>query len=232
MMRVDAALRLRLEHTIIGLEALGDAVHGERAARVRHIDAVRPIAFHELRLRRQRVGRAHMAHHQEAQDIHAEFARGLDMLLRDVGLGAMGCDANRPHAHAIGSLQIVDRADARQEQRRQLRMGQHLGDRADPVPVGMGPEAVVEARAREPVAMRDLDRVDLSLIERLRDRLHMIEAILMADRMHAVPERHVLNVEFALRFEAAHQATLLRPRSTMRSAVFSAAEVMMSRLPA
>jgi hypothetical protein len=55
---------------------------------------------------------------------------------------------------------------------------------------------------------------------------------LMADRMHAVPERHVLNVEFALRFEAAHQATLLRPRSTMRSAVFSAAEVMMSRLPA
>ncbi len=65
-------------------------------------------------------------------------------------------------------------------------MGHHVGDRLDPLPVGVAAEAVVEARAVEAVAMRHLDRVDLRLVERTRDRLHMVDAILVADGVHAV----------------------------------------------
>src|SRR3546814_15744189 len=65
-------------------------------------------------------------------------------------------------------------------------MLKHLGDRADPVPVGVRPEPIVEARSLQAVAMRDLDRIDLRLIERPGDRLNMIEAVLVADRVHPV----------------------------------------------
>ena len=43
--------------------------------------------------------------------------------------------------------------------------------------------------------MCDLDRIDLSLVERLRDRLDVIDAILMADCVHPVAQSDVLNVE-------------------------------------
>ena len=33
---------------------------------------------------------------------------GLDMLLRDIRLGAMGGDAHRAHAHLVGVLEVMD----------------------------------------------------------------------------------------------------------------------------
>src|SRR3546814_9604333 len=83
-----------------------------------------------------------------------------------------------------------------------------------------------------PVAMRYLDSIDLGLIKGFRDLANMIETILMADRMHAVAQRHVLDIEFGSGGEAGHSAALRARSSTRRSAVLSAADVMMSRLPA
>ena len=39
-----------------------------------------------------------MGHHQKADRIHAKVARGFDMLLGDIGFGAMGRDAHRARA--------------------------------------------------------------------------------------------------------------------------------------
>ena len=80
--------------------------------------------------------------------------------------------------------------------------------------------------------MSDLNGVNLGLIKRLGNRLDVIEAVLMADRVHSIAKRDVLDVELGcLRIES-HAATLPRIRSAIFSAVLSAAEVMMSRLPA
>jgi hypothetical protein len=115
-----------------------------------------------------------MAHHQEAGDIHAEIARRLDMLPRDIRFGAMRRDTDRPDAHSLRPAQILDGSDARQEQRRDDGRFDGLADRFDPCPVGAGTETVIEAGAGEAVAMRDLDRIDAGLVQRAGDGAHMI----------------------------------------------------------
>jgi DNA-binding transcriptional LysR family regulator len=57
----------------------------------------------------------------------------------------------------------VHGADAGQEQRRHLRAFDDTGDGLDPLQVGVRAEAVVEAAALQPVAMRDFDRVNDTL---------------------------------------------------------------------
>ena len=80
--------------------------------------------------------------------------------------------------------------------------------------------------------MRHLDGIHLGAIQRAGNRLHMIEAILVADGVHPVAQGDVLNVEFLASGIEAHAAAPSVMRSAIFSAVFSAAEVMMSRLPA
>src|SRR3546814_4576211 len=92
-----------------------------------------------------------MAHHQESRDVHAKAPCRLDMLLRHIGLGAMRRDAHRAHAKIIGALEIMDGADAGEQQGGEHAMLKHLGDRADPVPVGVRPELIVEARSLQAV---------------------------------------------------------------------------------
>jgi hypothetical protein len=46
--------------------------------------------------------------------------RAADVLLGDIGLGAVGGHADRVHAQSVRHLQVVDRADAGQQQRRDL----------------------------------------------------------------------------------------------------------------
>ncbi len=76
-----------------------------------HVDAVRAIALHQLGLLRPaRPAIDHVAHHQEARHVHAEIACAADMLLGDVGLGAMGGDthgARRPARRRGFSSSIV-----------------------------------------------------------------------------------------------------------------------------
>jgi hypothetical protein len=149
------------------------------------------------------------------------------MLPGDIRLGAMRRDTNRPDAHSVRTAQIADRPDARQKQRRNGCRFDNLADGFDPCPVGAGAEAIVEARSGKPVAMRNLDGVHPCIVQRAGNGAHMVERISMADRMHAVAQRHVLNVELAGRL---HAATC--HFSAIASAVRSAADVMMSRFPA
>ena len=86
-------------------------------------------------------------------------------------------------------------------------------------------------------ALGDLDRIDLGLVERTRNRLHMVEAVLVANRVHAIAQRHVLDIELLRlgiverRLEG-HAEAPAPMRRAIFSAVFKAAEVMMSRLRA
>ena len=88
--------------------------------------------------------------------------------------------------------------------------------------------------AGKTVAVRNFDRIDLGVVQRLADRFDVIETVLMADGVHAVAQCDVLDVDL-LFFVDCHdqilQAVAMR-RSMTRSAVRNAADVMMSRLPA
>ena len=78
---------------------------------------MRAVGLHQLGLRGQLGGLGHVAHHQEAGDVHAQLAGGGDVLRGDVGLGAVGGDPHRAHAERVRALEVVDRADAGQQQR-------------------------------------------------------------------------------------------------------------------
>ncbi|MNT32269.1 hypothetical protein D3C72_1681420 [compost metagenome] len=145
MVGVHPALRFGLQDPIIGRQACGVLIHRHRAPAVGDIDAVRAIGLHQLGLLRQGVRLGHVAHHQEAGHVHAQGAGGLDMLPGDIGLGAVGGDAHRAHAQIIGALQVMHGPDAGQQQGGEHAVLQHLGHRADPLPVSVGAEAVVEA---------------------------------------------------------------------------------------
>ena len=92
---VDADLGVRVEDVAVGAHPVADAVHGQPAAGVGDVDAVRAVGLHQLGLLGELVGGGHVAHHQEPGDVHAEFAGGGDVLGGDVGLGAVGGDPHR-----------------------------------------------------------------------------------------------------------------------------------------
>ena len=78
--------------------------------------------------------------------------------------------------------------------------------------------------------MRDFNATDAGLVERAGDLPDLIQRIAVADGMHAIAQCGVLNVNLAVWIHIHDQAAFLS--CTRRSAVASAAEVMMSRLPA
>jgi hypothetical protein len=196
MVGMHAGLRFRLEHVLEGAEALAHVVHAERAARVHHVAHSGAVALHQLGLLGQALRRGQVAHHQETDRFHAQVARVLDVLARDVGFGAMGRHPDDARAGIVGRFQVVHGADAGQEQGGDLCVLHHAGHRLDPLEVGMGAEAVVEAAALQAVAVGDLDRIDLRFVEGARDLLGLFDAVLVADRMAAVAQRHVRNIDF------------------------------------
>jgi hypothetical protein len=141
----------------------------ERAARIDDVAAGRAVAFHQLGLLGERLRRRHVAHHEEADRFHAQVTRVFDVLPRDIGLGAMRRHTHDARACLVGRLQVMDGADAGQQQRGDLGVLDDAGDRFDPFDVRVGAEAVVEAAALEAVAMRDLDGVDHGFVEYLGD---------------------------------------------------------------
>ena len=117
------------------------------------------------------------------------------MLLRNVGFGRVRGDAYRLRAGGMRRVQIFDRADARQQQHGHFR-ALHAANRGlEPFKVAMRAEPVVEARSGETVAVGDFDGIDAGTVECGRDDFHLSHGILVTDRMHAVAQRHVLNVE-------------------------------------
>ena len=230
VMGVHAGLRFRLEYVVHRLETVGHAVEQQGARGIGDIDAVRAVILHQLGLFGEALGLVHMGQHQQTGDIHAEIARDLDMLLGNIGFGAMGRDPHRTGPRLIGVLQVFHRADTGQQQDGEDGIIDNFGRRLDPFEIGLGAKAVIERSAGQPVAMGDFDAADAGLVERAGDLPDLVERIAVADGMHAVAQRGVLNVNLAVRVHIHDQAAFLS--STRRSAVASAAEVMMSRLPA
>ena len=87
--------------------------------------------------------------------------------------------------------------------------------------------------------MGDLDRVHARLVECGGNSAHLINAVHVANRVHAVAQRYVLNIKLVpagnlkLCHSAsfAHDAAAAMRRSAKSSPVALAAAVMMSRLP-
>src|SRR5690606_37030839 len=100
--------------------------------------------------------------------------------------------------------------------------------------VGMRAEPVIEAASTQPVSMRDLDGIHARLVQRPGNGAHVIQPVPVKNRMHPVPQCHILDVDLGLGWiEARLHVPNLRWRCrTICSAVASAADVMMSRLPA
>ena len=94
VVRMDADLRFWLQHGTVRLHSVADVIHEESTAGVRDVDAMRTSLLHDESLLGQSFWIVHVAHHQEAGDVHTEIACLADVLDRDVGLGAMGCDAD------------------------------------------------------------------------------------------------------------------------------------------
>ncbi|MCY1447973.1 hypothetical protein D9M71_646170 [compost metagenome] len=169
-----------------------------------------------------------MAHHQEAHGVHAQLAGVFDVLPGHVRLGAVGGDAHHPRAGLVGVLQVVHGADARQQQGGDLRVADFAGHRLDVLQVGVAAEAVVEAGTLQTVAVGDFDGVHPCLVQGAGDGAHVIQLVLVADGVAAIAQGHVGDVELL----AVHAASPWFIACAIRSAVASAAEVMMSRLPA
>ncbi|MCY1298924.1 hypothetical protein D9M70_484330 [compost metagenome] len=195
MVGVDAGVGGRVERILQRAEALAHVLHAQRAAGVHHVDAGGAIALHQLGLLGQALRGLHVAHHQEADGVHAQLAGVFDVLLGHVRLGAVGGHPDDARAGVVGGLEVVHRADAGQQQGGDLGMGQHVVDRLDPLQVGVRAEAVVERRALQAVAVGDFDGVDPGRIQRTGDGTHVVEAVLVADRMAAVAQGDVGDVE-------------------------------------
>ena len=150
-------------------------------------------------------GAGHVGHHQEAGDVHAELAGGGDVLGGDVGLGAVGGDADRADAEVVGALQVVDGADAGQQQGGEPGVLQHRCGGLDPLPVGVGAGPVVDRAAGEAVAVGDLDRVDAGGVEGGDDALDVVWGDAVADGVHAVAQGDVLDED-----RGAHRLASLR----------------------
>src|SRR5690606_34996551 len=123
--------------------------------------------------------------------VHAKFTRILDMLFRNIRLGAMRSDAHNARSGIVGSAQIVHRTHARQQKSRDLGMADSLGHRLDPLKVGMCTKTVVEARARQTIAVRYLDGIDTGFVKCLGDLTYVVQAVLMSDSVAAVAQRTV-----------------------------------------
>ena len=229
---MHADFRLGLQRRAERLHPLGVLGRQQRAGGVGHIDAFGAVALHQLGLFDQLLDRSHMRHHQKADRVHAERARRLDMLLRDVGLGAVCRDAHAAGAGLVGVPEVVHGADPRQKKHGDDGVLTLFCDGRDPLAVIVRAEAVVEGRAGDAVAVADLDRVDMCAVERASDVADRFQMVLVTDRVHAVAQRDVLDVELRRVLAGHHAASFGNCFAAQRSAVVRAAEVMMSRLPA
>ncbi|MNE55858.1 hypothetical protein D3C80_1507230 [compost metagenome] len=133
-----------------------------------------------------------MAHHQEADGVDAHLGGHADVLLGDVGLGAVGGDADGRHAAVHRHLQVVDRADARQQQGGHLGLLELRDHRAEVFLVAVRREAVVDRTTAQAVAVGDLDQRHAGGVEALGHGDHLLEADLVALGVHAVAQAHVV----------------------------------------
>ncbi len=197
MVRVHARLRCRIERILECAEALGNIPHIQGATGIHYIDALCPVAFHELPLLGKALRRRHVAHHQEAHRVHPKRPRVLDMLSRDIRFGAVGCHSHHARPRVIRFAQVMQCADAGDEQCRHLRTLHSACHRGDPLVVGMRPEAIVEAGSSEAVTVCYFDAVHPCIVQGLCDCHCICQRVLMTYCVHAVPERDVRDIDFS-----------------------------------
>ena len=110
------------------------------------------------------------------------------------------CSGWRPAPRAAparcASLRLSHGADAGQQQRCDLR-ARRAGHGLDPFQVGVCAESVDAARTGQSVAVGDLDRIDSGGVQGACDRVHLLDAVLVADRVHAVAQGDVADVDVA-----------------------------------
>ncbi len=210
----------------------------QRAGRVDHVHALRARVNHDPGLPGQLSGPDPVAEHQEPDGLHAEVAGGGEMLHGDVGLGAVRGDPGHRRPGVPGMPQVVGRAEAGQQQHRDPRAARLLHRRGDQAELVLGREAVVERRAAEPVAVRDLDDLHVRLVQRVHHRADLPLGELVRERVRPVAQRRVGQPDPlraaapGARFQAAGHGALTGRPAASSSPTRAAAAVMMSRLPA
>ncbi len=122
-----------------GLHVVGQHVAG----RVGDVDAVGAVAFHQPGLLDQPFGAVHVRHHQEADGVQPSLRAATMCCSRHVGLGAMRGHADGVHAQFVRHLQVVDRADAGQQQGRDLALLQQRDHGAEILLIAVRRKAVV-----------------------------------------------------------------------------------------
>ena len=149
-----------------------------------------------------------MRHHQKADRVESELARERDVLLGDVGLGAVRGDADRGDAEIFGEMQMLDRADPGQQQRGYFGAFDRADHGAKIFFVGVQRKTVVHRRAAEPIAVRHFDERHARRVESRGDAAHLLERDLMTLRVHAVAQAHVVQHDLAMGL--AHRAPPVR----------------------
>ncbi len=104
----------------------------------------------------------------------------------------MGGDTDGAHPTVLGHVQMVDRADAGDEQRRDARLFhvRHHGLQVFIILVGW--KTVVDRRTAETIAMGHFDERHTGGVERAGDIDHLLERNLVTLGMHAVAQAHVV----------------------------------------
>ncbi len=135
----------------------------------------------------------------------------------------MRCDTNNSGTGVVGVAKILHGADSGEQQCCHSGVLHCASNSTDPLKVGMGAEAVDARRTRKSVTVCNLDRVNTSIIECLRDLNDIFDGVAVTNGMHTVTQGDIADVNRSV----SHHSP---PR--IRTAVASAADVMMSRLPA
>ena len=145
-------------------------------------------------------GRLGVGHHQEAHGLQADLAGQAEVLDGDVGLGAVGGDADDRRAEVGHGPDVVGGPDARAASGRRSSPACAVFDRGaiSRSRSSVQAEAVVERAAAEAVAVADLDHRHPGAVEGVHDGRHLVHGELVGVGVGAVPQGRVgdADVEF------------------------------------
>ena len=226
-MTVEADLRLPPDLRDQGLHPGLRVGQDQGAGRVDHVDAFGARVDHDPGLPGQPGRVQPVGQHQEPDRLHAQVTRRGEVLDRHVRLGAVGGDPGHRRARLARLAQVLDGADAGEQQHRDPRGPRLVDGRPDQRDLVDQREAVVERRAAQPVTVRYLDDLHPGAVQGADHRPDLLLGELVPHRVRTVPQRGVGDADLARR--GVHAAT---PAVASSSPTRAAAAVMMSRLPA
>ena len=89
----------------------------------------------------------------------------------------------------------------------------HIGGGLDPLQVAVRTETVIEAGALQAITVGHFDGVDTGLVQRAGDVLNILDRVLVTNRMAAVAQGYVGDIEFLAGVEG-HGSVLRRSVAT------------------